>query len=342
MKIHLDTNFIFHTFDIYKLTLKLPYMKPLRLAALLLVSILMTSCVDKQLEVKVLYWNIQNGMWSDQGNNYDDFVEFVKSEAPDVCVWAEAESRYRTDTADKMAGCEEAYLPYNWDILARRYGHEYVCMAGKRDTFPQVVTSKYPIKIVQRINGNGDDIVVVHGAGHVQLEIEGELVNIVTLHTYPFKYAYNAADTKKSAEEHGGDYFRATEMKYICEQTILKEDPQGKGNWIMAGDFNAISRIDNFHYNRPEDDTAFLLHDYVRAETPYIDVIEKWYPGEFQKSTLSGRRIDMMYLTQPLMERVTDAYHITDGYATSSRDPRKLHGFCNPSDHYPVVVKFAF
>jgi endonuclease/exonuclease/phosphatase family metal-dependent hydrolase len=131
-------------------------------------------------------------------------------------------------------------------------------------------------------------------------------------------------------------------MKYICEQTILKEDPQGKGNWIMAGDFNAISRIDNFHYNRPEDDTAFLLHDYVRAETPYIDVIEKWYPGEFQKSTLSGRRIDMMYLTQPLMEKVTDAYHITDGYATSSRDPRKLHGFCNPSDHYPVVVKFAF
>ena len=50
----------------------------------------------------------------------------------------------------------------------------------------------------------------------------------------------------------------------------------------------------------------------------------------------------MMYLTQPLMEKVTDAYHITDGYATSSRDPRKLHGFCNPSDHYPVVVKFAF
>jgi hypothetical protein len=85
-------------------------MKPLRLAALLLVSILMTICVDKQLEVKVLYWNIQNGMWSDQGNNYDDFVEFVKSEAPDVCVWAEAESRYRTDTADKMAVISGAHL----------------------------------------------------------------------------------------------------------------------------------------------------------------------------------------------------------------------------------------
>ena len=317
-------------------------MKTLKSAVVLLLLFALFGCSGKQLEIKVLYWNIQNGMWSDQGNNYDNFVEFVKSESPDICVWAEAESRYRTDSAVKMTGCEEAYLPYNWDLLAKRYGHEYVCMAGKRDTFPQVVTSKYPIKIVKRINGNGDDIVVVHGAGHVQVDIEGETVNIVTLHTYPFKYAYLAEDQKKSAEEHGGDYFRATEMKYICEQTILKEDSEGEGNWIMTGDFNAISRADNFHYNRPDDDTAFLLHDYIKAETPYIDVIEKLYPGEFQKSTFSGRRIDMVYLTDPLMKKVQDAYHITDGFATSSRDPRKLNGFCNPSDHYPIVVKFRF
>lgn len=317
-------------------------MKIIRFATLLIISMLIASCEDSSKDVKVLYWNIQNGMWSDQGNNYDNFVEFVKSENPDVCIWAEAESRYRTDSAEKMAGCEEAYLPYNWDILAKRYGHEYVCIAGKRDTFPQVVTSKYPVRIVNRINGNGDDIVVVHGAGHVEVEIEGEVVNIVTLHTYPFRYAYKAEDQKKSAEEHGGDYFRATEMKYVCEQTILKDDPHGKGNWILAGDFNAISRVDNWHYGREEDDTAFLLHDYIRNETPYIDVIEKWYPGEFMKSTFSGRRIDMIYLTEPLMKKVVDAYHITDGYATSSRDPRKLSNFCNPSDHYPVVVTLAF
>lgn len=83
-------------------------------------------------------------------------------------------------------------IPYNWDMLARRYGHQYVCIAGKRDTFPQVVTSKYPIRIVSRINGNGEDIVVVHGAGHVEVDVDGEIINIVTVHTYPFKYAYLA------------------------------------------------------------------------------------------------------------------------------------------------------
>ena len=287
--------------------------------------------------LKVLYWNIQNGMWADQGNNYDNFVEFVRSEDPDICIWAEAESRYRTDTAVKMKGCEEVYLPYNWDLLARRYGHQYVCLAGKRDTFPQVVTSKYPVRVVDRINGNGEDIVVVHGAGHMEVVVNGETINIVTVHTYPHRYSYLAEDRKASAAENGGDVFRAAEMKYICEQTILKQDPEGTGNWMMVGDFNAVSRVDNWHLGRPEDDKAFLLNDYVRSQTPYIDLIEKWYPGEYQKSTFSGRRIDFVYLTEPLFEKVTGARTIHDGFATTHRDTRESINFCHPSDHYPII-----
>ena len=299
--------------------------------------ILSPSNAQETHTLKVLYWNIQNGMWADQGNNYDNFVEFVESEDPDICIWAEAESRYRTDTSVKMEGCEEAYLPYNWDLLARRYGHQYVCIAGKRDTFPQVVTSKYPVRVVNRINGNGRDIVVVHGAGHVEVDVNGETINIVTVHTYPHKYSYLAEDRKASAASNGGDVFRAAEMKYICEQTILKQDPEGTGNWMMVGDFNAVSRVDNWHLGRPEDDKAFLLNDYVRSQTPYIDLIEKWYPGEYQKSTFSGRRIDFVYLTESLLDKVTAARTIHDGFVTARRDTRKGIGFCHPSDHYPIV-----
>ena len=302
-----------------------------------LVMLLLAGCTDRETTLKVLYWNVQNGMWADQGNDYDNFVDFVVEQNPDICVWAEAESRDRTDTSVKLAGGEEAYLPYNWDLLARRYGHQYVCIAGKRDTFPQVVTSRYPLKIVKRVNGNGEDIVVVHGAGQVEVDVNGEKINIVTVHTYPFKYTYLAEDQMASAAENGGDVFRAAEMKYICEQTILGQDPQGKGNWMMLGDFNAVSRVDNWHLGRPEDDKAFLLNDYIRSQTPYVDLIEKWYPGEYQKSTFSGRRIDFVYLTQSLFTRVTDARTIHDGYATTHRDSRKGINFCHPSDHYPIV-----
>ena len=36
--------------------------------------------------VNILVWNIQNGMWSDQGNNYDNFVAWVKGNDPDICI----------------------------------------------------------------------------------------------------------------------------------------------------------------------------------------------------------------------------------------------------------------
>ncbi len=293
-------------------------------------------------DLKVLYWNIQNGMWSDQGNNYDNFVEFVKSNDPDVCVWCEAESRYRTDTADKIAGCEEAYLPWNWDVLARRYGHDYVLVCGKRDTFPQVITSKFPIRIVKRITGNGEDIVVVHGAGWAQIGIGGKALNIVTLHTWPQKYGYLAEDRAASAARQEGDEFRAKEMEYVCAQTIGSVPDASSQYWMMLGDFNAISSIDNYVYKKNPDDKAFLLHDYVRAHTPYIDVIERQHPGDFRKSHLNGKRIDFIYMTEPLYRRVRSAEIITTGFAASSRDPRNLHNFCNPSDHYPILVELKF
>jgi endonuclease/exonuclease/phosphatase family metal-dependent hydrolase len=110
----------------------------------------------------------------------------------------------------------------------------------------------------------------------------------------------------------------------------------------MAGDFNAVTRVDNWHLGRPEDDKAFLLNDYVRSQTPYIDLIERLYPGEYQKSTFSGRRIDFIYMTEPLFSKVTEARTIYDGFATASRDPRRLNNFCNPSDHYPIAVTLEF
>ena len=315
------------------------------LTLILALSLLSLSCLagGKGKELKVLYWNIQNGMWADQAHNYDNFVAYVKGMDPDICIWAEAESRYITDTATKMQMPEDQYLPWNWDMLAARYGHRYTLICGKRDTFPQVITSKYPLRIVKRITGNGDDIIVVHGAGWAKVDLgKGRELNLVTLHTWPAHYAYKAADQKASAAAREGDRFRAKELQYICEETIATVPDAANQWWLMTGDFNAISSIDNFHYQLPEDDPAFLVHDYVRSKTPYIDVIERLYPGKFQKSTLSGRRIDMVYLTPALFDKVKTGRILYDGFAESHRDPRgkALHNFCHPSDHYPVLVTF--
>ena len=317
-------------------------MKKITLTFIFSVLVLMLALPASGRDLKVLYWNIQNGMWADQENNYDNFVEYVKSQDPDICVWCEAESRYRTGTNVKMTEYDEFYLPWNWDFLARRYGHQYVLVCGKRDTFPQVITSKYPVRIVKRVNGNGDDIVVVHGAGWAQVEVGGKEINIVTLHTWPQRYAYKAENQAESGKKQEGDVFRAKEMKYICDQTIGMVPDAASQYWMMLGDFNAVSRVDNSIYGFDEDNKAFLVHDYVSENTPYIDIVDRLHPGDFQKSTFSGRRIDFIYMTEPLFRKVRSAEIIHDGYPTSCRDPRGVTKFCYPSDHYPIIVNIKF
>ena len=317
-------------------------MKRKSLTFIFSVLVLMLALPASGRDLKVLYWNIQNGMWADQENNYDNFVEYVKSQDPDICVWCEAESRYRTGTNVKMTEYDEFYLPWNWDFLARRYGHQYVLVCGKRDTFPQVITSKYPVRIVKRVNGNGDDIIVVHGAGWAQVEVGGKEINIVTLHTWPQRYAYKAENQAERGKKQEGDVFRAKEMKYICDQTIGTVPDAASQYWMMLGDFNAVSRVDNSIYGFDEDNKAFLVHDYVSGNTPYIDIVDRLHPGDFQKSTLSGRRIDFIYMTEPLFRKVRSAEIIHDGYPTSCRDPRGVTKFCYPSDHYPIIVNLKF
>ena len=298
----------------------------------------MCSCQSDR-DVRLLYWNIQNGMWSDQGNNYDNFVEFVKSQEPDICVWCEAATIYNDGTADKRTG--DKYLPANWDSLAERYGHKYVYLGGWRDNYPQVITSKFPIRNVKRILGDPEKVIVAHGAGWAQIEVAGKTLNIVTLHTWPHPFAYLAEDRQASAAKREGDSYRAREMELICNETIGSVASAKDEYWMMMGDFNSISPIDNFQYNLPLDTCKFFVHNYVRNNTPYLDVIAEKYPGEFITSNHGQSRIDYVYCTQPLYDCIENAEILQDGgWLTIYRDPQNLSNFYHPSDHRPIVVDF--
>ena len=266
-------------------------------------------------------------------------LEWVRAYDPDVCVWCEAQSIYKTGTADKM-DVADRYLVGNWGELAARYGHKYWYVGGHRDNYPQVITSKYPIENVERIVGSKPDSVVTHGAGWARIEKNGKTVNIVTLHTWPQGYAFEAKDRDASRAENGGDKYRRMEMEYICNHTIHSVPGAEKQFWMMMGDFNARSSRDNWFYKYPAGDTRFLVHDYILRHTPYVDVIAGKYPGEFKTTTGGKSRIDFVYCTPPLYERITHADVVTDAYTEPVRDPAKLSNFWHPSDHRPIVVDF--
>ena len=46
--------------------------------AIIITTMLMTGCNAEEKNLRLLHWNIQNGMWDGQNDNYDRFVEFVK------------------------------------------------------------------------------------------------------------------------------------------------------------------------------------------------------------------------------------------------------------------------
>lgn len=308
---------------------------------LLLFSIPATvSAADKPL--RLLYWNIQNGMWAGQGDNYNRFVEFVDSVKPDICVWCEGSSIYQTGL-DKGLPEGQKYLPKHWNDLAARYGHKYVYKGGERDSYPQVITSRYPIANVKRIIGQESDSVVTHGAGWVRFDIGGDTVNLVCLHTWPQAFAFRVPDERRAADKvaGGGNKYRRMEMEYICKHTIESVPGADRQLWMMMGDFNSRSRLDNRFLGLPADSSAFLCHDYILESTPYIDVINKKYPRRLMSTTHNPNlRIDFIYCTPPLYDRIVSAKIIRNAYTNPVRDPKKQSNFYIPSDHLPIVVDF--
>lgn len=313
--------------------------------AMTFLSVSCDTCCNNG-KVRLLYWNFQNGMWSGQADNYDAFVKFVNEQNPDICVWCEAQSIFKTGTAEK---CDTAdrYLVANMDKLAARYGHKYVFIGGHRDNYPQAITSRYPIEGIERIVGAMPDSVVSHGAGWAKIKVAGHDINFVTAHTWPQAYAFGVPKTPEdraaSAAVKGGDHYRRLEVEYITKHTIATDPNAAENDWIFLGDLNSRSIVDNElnGHNWPADDTRWLTQNYIIENTPYVDIVREKHPGVPLSTTYGASRIDYVYLTPALVPFVKRADIIKDEYTT----PVKAEGVSNfyyPSDHLPIVVDFDF
>ena len=311
----------------------------MRRHTILLCLFLLLTAPSLRGQLRLLYWNIQNGMWDGQTDDYRRFTDWVTAQRPDICVWCEAQKLYVTNTAKSEVETETECLA-RWQRLAARYGHKYVYLSAHRDNYPQLITSRYPMTAEKLIVGNADTI-VCHGASWYKVQVGRKTLNLVTLHTWPQGYGFKVPAEKRedSRANHDGDKCRRAEMEYICKQTVLSHPKAKKEWWAMMGDFNSVSRVDNQRYNYPEDDTRFLVHDYIRAATPYVDLIKALYPNTVISSTGGQTRIDFMYVTPALKKRVNRASIIRDDYTTPVRNPQKISNFWHPSDHCPIIVE---
>ena len=312
--------------------------KYLLILLLILPLPLVLSGRKSEKKLRLLYWNIQMGMWDGQGDNYERFVDWVKSKDPDICVWCEGGSLVKTDS-DQTIPKSERYLPGAWPELARRYGHEYVFVGGFRDPFPQVITSKYPIDSMGRFIGSEPDSVVVHGAGWAKVNYDGKEINVVSLHLQPYAYWRFLPPEKKeeSRKNYGGEKYRQMEMKWILDHTLRTREHPDKELWIMAGDYNSYSRNDNYKYKWNNASLGFQAQDYMIFHSPFYDLYDRCYPDDFLP-TCGSLRIDYMYVSKPMLNACIDINQKTDSY--TERVYSGVSSFYIPSDHYPIIADF--
>ena len=330
--------------------------------------------------LRVLYWNIQNGMWSDQQAGFQNFRAFIRKYDPDVCVWAEAQSIYKNRSTTQCAE-QDRFFPGGWAEFAASYGHDYTAIGGYRiyadDYYPQVITSKYPVRTLELITETdqvhqqlADTYVdgkshaaayhkqcpegycpVAHGAAVQQVDVNGTKVNFVTLHLWPHAYSYYAKFVIKnqsydSDQSRGGNAQREAEIKYICARSI--EDPKyaSEQNWLMMGDFNTRSRLDNWRYKLPENSPFLSSHDYLLDHTFYKDIIGLRYPGHFfatrtWANDAAGNyppRYDFMYASPAMYARVRNALVLNESWTNMVW---AMSNYYDSSDHRPILVDFA-
>ncbi len=291
--------------------------------------------------LRVMLWNIQNGMWADQHNNYDNFVKWVEKWDPDVCIWCESETIYKDKT---NTATSTKYLPDGWGELCQRYGHSYAEVGGNRDNYPQTVTSKYPVKVVKRFtttNESGKNI--SHGAGHFTITKDGKKINIVTMHMWPQSYSPSVptAEREESTANGGGDIYRAFEVQYLVDQTVNNPKYAGEKYWLVGGDTNAWSRLDNWFYGYDVNSTRFLAHDIFLEQTNLKDVIGHRYPGCFISSSFgSGRRIDIIYASPEMYRLLDNSMVVLDEWTGPTVKSSYYSSFHDPSDHSPLIMDF--
>lgn len=274
-------------------------------------------------KLRLLYWNIQNGMWSDQGNGYEHFVNFVNAYSPDICVWCEARSNYQTGSDIRIEEEEQAYLPTHWSELAARYGHQYVAVSRRgNEGFPQVITSRFPVEKLRQMETLPGGAAIMHGAGVFKLITPAGDDYFVTLHLNPYPE---------------NDDIRLDEIRTILEASVLDASYSGGRGWFVLGDFNSHSRVDADNITAtPDRPLLFAVHDYIADNTALIDLSATRYPGSYTSTTSGMSRFDYIYMDAKAYARVKDAGVISTAWTQPVFT--EISNFYWPSDHRPILV----
>lgn len=270
------------------------------LAALLLMS----GAAFAQDYLRVLSYNILEGMKLDSTKGKRQFVKWVKDQDPDIFAIQEANKF----TAESLAE------------LAKSYGHNYSVLV-KEKGYPTALTSRFPITDVEKINEN-----ITHG--YITAKVNG--YHIVVLHLNPHHYDIRrkemAAILAKINEN------KATK-KLIVMGDFNSNSPLDKANYA---DGALVKRLKEaklkyaFHNNLVNGEEIDFEVQGSILDFGLVDIIKHLAdtdPANAKEINPAKHRIDYIYVSKDLKSKVIRGKFIRDDFT------KKF------SDHLPIIIE---
>ncbi|MCS3797786.1 endonuclease/exonuclease/phosphatase family protein [Niastella sp. OAS944] len=276
----------------------------------LFLSILASPAFSQNNQLRVITYNILEGMKLDTAAGKPVFVQWVKQMDPDVLALQE------------VTGFTQASL----EKLAESYGHPYTVLLIEGEKFPVAITSKYPIVNVQKVSDNMD-------RGFIIARIKDFYV--VSLHFTPFDYRKRRQEVDLLMAHINAQSAKQNWLIMGDFNTLSPADSANYSDGRMVENYLKYEKkyapikklADNkLDYTVIEKVLANGFTDALKKTTP--EFVKTVHPKRFEPKTGTDvtSRIDFIFVSKDLVKKIASTRVIVDDFTN------------NYSDHYPVLL----
>lgn len=267
------------------------------LIVLILSGLTIRSSAQK---MRIISYNILEGMKMDTTTGKQQFVEWVKQQDPDILALQEC-NKFKQATLEKMA---------------RQYNHPYAVLL-REPGYPVAITSKYPIVDVRKVTDN------MHH-GFIVAKIKD--INVIVLHFSPHNYEKRKEEVEVILSTIAAS---SSQQKWAIMGDFNSYSPLDKEHYkdgrLMTRLLENAKKY-SFHNNLVD---GKALDYSVQQRILDFGLKDSFYLNKSKKYELNGSlaRIDYVYVSKDLAPRISVARTLKDAFTSKF------------SDHLPVLVE---
>lgn len=277
----------------------------------LMLVCLMFHANGQQQGLRVLTYNIYEGMKLDTATGKPGFAAWIKRMDPDILALQEC------------TGFTQASL----EKLAGEYGHPYAVLLIEGEKFPVAITSKYPILNVQKVSDNMD-------RGFISASIKG--YHVISLHFTPFDYRKRAQEVDLLLAHIEALPAKKNWIVMGDFNTLSPADSAHYSDGRMVANYQAYEKKyppirkladGKIDYSVIQKVLNTGLVDALKHTTPAF--VKTIHPKRFEPKTGTdvSSRIDFIFVSKDLVKKIESVKVLTDAFTD------------NYSDHYPVLME---